>query len=137
MMTWSYSGNPGNSSLDAVRFYIGDTDETDQLLVDSEINFILESETNPMKAASTACDIILVRLSREVDYTIGPESVKASQKLDNYLKVKAALEKRIADSQTKTYIPSPSWRDPLSAEPPTIFAVGMHDNDEDWVDLDG
>jgi hypothetical protein len=31
-MAWSYSGNPGASNLDLIRFLIQDTDTTDQLV---------------------------------------------------------------------------------------------------------
>lgn len=40
-MSWTYSGNPADSDLDAVRFCIGDTIEDDQLLQDEEINYLL------------------------------------------------------------------------------------------------
>ena len=36
-MVWSYSGNPADSAVDAVRFLTGDTDTNDQLLDNEEI----------------------------------------------------------------------------------------------------
>ena len=42
-MTWSYSGDPASSDRDAIRFYIGDTDTTLQLLQDEDIDFLADS----------------------------------------------------------------------------------------------
>lgn len=42
-MTWSYSGNPKASQSDEVRFILGDTDTTDQLVSDEEIQYGLSS----------------------------------------------------------------------------------------------
>lgn len=41
MDQWSYSGDPSNSDLDQVRFYVQDTDSTVRLLADAEINFLV------------------------------------------------------------------------------------------------
>jgi hypothetical protein len=40
-VTWSYSGNPSASPLDAVRFLSTDTDESHQRVSDEEIAFLL------------------------------------------------------------------------------------------------
>ena len=40
-MTWSYSGDPGNSDRDAIRFRITDTTENDPLVTDEEIAYAL------------------------------------------------------------------------------------------------
>jgi len=40
-MTFTYSGNPGASALDEVRFLIQDTDSNEQLLSNEEINYLL------------------------------------------------------------------------------------------------
>ena len=39
-MTWSYSGNPGASDLDHIRFLIQDTDTTDQLFSNEELTYL-------------------------------------------------------------------------------------------------
>lgn len=41
-MSFTYSGNPETSTLDAVRFMIGDTNPCDPLLQDEEINYLIE-----------------------------------------------------------------------------------------------
>jgi hypothetical protein len=40
-MAFTYSGNPGNSTRDLVRFLITDTDSTDALFQDSEIDYLV------------------------------------------------------------------------------------------------
>ena len=43
-MTWSYSGDPSASSLDEVRFLVGDTDSTEQLVQNEEIAYAINAE---------------------------------------------------------------------------------------------
>ena len=122
-MSWSYSGNPTGSDKDQVRFLIGDTDETDQLLQDEEINFLLQAKGSAQSAAIHACSVIMATLAREVDYTIGPESVKASQRLENYKTIMQNLKSLNIGANA-----APSFKDPLadiSDEP--LFDIGMHD----------
>ncbi len=69
-MSWSYSGTPGSSALDEVRFLITDTVETKSYtLQDEEINYAitLYSASPPVigqnfYAAAVCADIILGRL---------------------------------------------------------------------------
>lgn len=42
-MAWTYSGNPGTSPRDEVRFLLGDTTNTKQSLTDEEIDYMLTS----------------------------------------------------------------------------------------------
>ena len=42
-MSWSYSGNPATSDIDALRFMLKDTIEEDPILQDEEIQFILDN----------------------------------------------------------------------------------------------
>jgi hypothetical protein len=85
-MTWTYSGDPGSSRLDHVRFLIGDTEEKTLLISDEEIDFCLtENEKNDYWAAVCACEAAVAKL-----LTLG-ESKKAElkRKTCQDLKVKA------------------------------------------------
>ena len=62
-MTWTYSGNPGASTLDEVRFLIQDTDTNDQQLQDEEINYLITANGDPYGAAVAACSALLARLA--------------------------------------------------------------------------
>lgn len=121
-MAWTYSGNPDDSPLDRVRFLIGDTEPNDPLLSDEEISFLVSLKGSSDSAALAACEAILLKLSKEVDYSIGPEKVSASQRFVQYQAVARGLLKAITANNA-----APSWRDPLAHEPRPIFDIGMHD----------
>jgi hypothetical protein len=59
-MTWSYSGNPGSSKLDEVRFLIQDTDTNDELLSNEEINYLLTAYSNDAYGAAIASVVALI-----------------------------------------------------------------------------
>jgi len=83
-MAWTYSGDPASSNLDAVRYYIGDTDTTDQLLTNAEINFEVAEHGNALGAALSCCMALAAKFARQADYKIGPEQVWASQRATQY-----------------------------------------------------
>lgn len=121
-MTWSYSGNPADSAKDAVRFYCGDTDVNDPVMQDEEILFLLDATNqDPLRAAIKSCEQMLLKFSREVDYTIGPESVKASQRAEQYEKILARLKADLIGGSG-----GPIWTGDINCRPP-IFDIGMHD----------
>ena len=69
-MSFTYSGNPETSTLDAVRFMIGDTNPCDPLLQDEEINYLIgqhanDSSNGPLMAAvfRQAATCLGIRLS--------------------------------------------------------------------------
>ena len=82
---FSYSGNPMDSLKDEVRFRVGDTDPLFAMLEDEEIEFLLSSNNNHvLNTCINACNAILAKLAKEVDYKIGPESVSASDRYKQY-----------------------------------------------------
>ena len=67
-MTWTYSGNPGSSLLDEVRFLIQDTDTTEQLLSNEEINYLLAAYDQSAYSAAVAAVVSLIgQASRSVE----------------------------------------------------------------------
>lgn len=85
-MTWSYaSGSPGSVDLDWVRLRIGDTDTSDQLLQDEEIEALVTSEGNRHMAAVVACETIAAKFARHADKTVGKLSISMSQAAERYL----------------------------------------------------
>lgn len=66
--TWSYTGNPSARVIDKVRFLCGDTDSSNQQVMDDEIVFLLtEWNSNAYLAAAFACDAISSKLSAKAD----------------------------------------------------------------------
>lgn len=86
-MTWTYTGDPNDSARDAIRFLVGDTDATDQLVSDEEIAW-LNSEvsgsatatTHLYRTAARAASAIAAKFTRLADQQIGDLRVAMSQK---------------------------------------------------------
>ena len=66
-MTFSYSGDPGASSLDEVRFLIQDTDSGEPLLTNEEINYLLGVYTDPYLTAISCVTALIAQASRVVE----------------------------------------------------------------------
>lgn len=110
-MTWSYSGNPSSGAGDAIRFLVGDTDTTDQLLSNEEISWVNTeaggsptSTTGLYQAAYRCCIAIASKLSRLADKQIGDLQVSLSQKAKGYL---SQADRFKALSQAENYVPIP------------------------------
>ena len=89
-MAWSYSGDPADSALDAIRFLIGDTDTNDQLLDNEEIQWTnnqvtgSNSATTALYEASYRCMIAIAsKFSRLADQSVGDLKVDLFQKATN------------------------------------------------------
>jgi hypothetical protein len=98
-MAWTYSGDPSANARDAIRFLIGDTDTTDQLLSDEEIAWV-NSEASGTSTGTTAlydaayrcCLTIASKLAREADKQIGDLSVSMSQRAKAYREQASSLK---------------------------------------------
>jgi hypothetical protein len=66
-MTWTYSGNPGASDLDEVRFLIQDTDSTAQLLSNEELTYLIGAYEDPYSAAIAAIVSLIGQAARSVE----------------------------------------------------------------------
>jgi hypothetical protein len=89
-MTWSYSGDPDSSALDAVRFLVGDTDTNDQLLANEEISWVNAqvsgsgTSTDALYTVAHRCMITIAsKFSRLADQAVGDMRVDMSQKAEN------------------------------------------------------
>jgi len=110
-MVWSYSGNPADSAVDAVRFLTGDTDTNDQLLDNEEIawtnNQITGSDTatTALYEVSYRCMVAIAsKFSRLADQTVGDLRVDMFQKATN-AREQAALLKQQALREGNTPVP--------------------------------
>ena len=129
--TWSYSGNPSASSLDQVRFLVGDTDGADQLLSDEEILWLIGAEPTVYKAAAMACRSI-VTSGTLVDKRVGDFELKASMRADQYTDLAKSLERRSALSATP-YAGGLTRSEHVVSDTDATrpaFTVGMHDSIE-------
>lgn len=94
-MSWSYSGDPSASTLDEVRFLIGDTDIDDQQLSDEEITYLLAEYESALPAAIAAAEGIAAKYARLVDQKTGDIDVKFSQRAAHYSQLAADLRRKI------------------------------------------
>ena len=92
-MGWSYSGNPGDSPRDHVRFLIGDTDVADPLdLSDEEIEFVLGVQTVPIRAAAVCARRIAAKFRRDVSFSMEGTAIQAQQRAEQYDRLADQLE---------------------------------------------
>lgn len=138
--TFTYTGDPSNSDLDAVRFLVGDTDPSAYFLNDAEIGYLIglsasldssNAEVNVSAAAGAAAEAIAAELSREVSYSADGVSVSADTLANKYYSV---AEKIRTLSRRSDVTAAPDVGGLLVGEVydpsirPLVFAVGMHDN---------
>ena len=133
-MTWTYSGDPSDSTRDAVRFMVGDTDVNDQLLSDEEIDYLVVEHGTINRISSEAARGIAAKFARLMTRSIGGLSADFSAKYRQYLELADNL---MAREETYPVAPfSSGWRrdqkraveDELDRES-TFSRKGIHDND--------
>lgn len=95
-MTFTYSGDPGNSDRDQVRFLVGDTAELAGVsLSDEEIAYLLVSEGSVLRAAVAGAERILDRLARQVNKQVGDLRIDATDRHRQYRETVARLRRQV------------------------------------------
>ena len=110
-MSFTYSGNPANSDLDAVRYLIGDTNETQCLVQDEEIDYALASESSVRLAAANVAEAIAAKATQEVSWVRGRVEYRPGEMADRYYK----LAKQLRDQETGAGFLQ-AWRLPMSSQ---------------------
>lgn len=102
-MSWSYDpATLATSELYQVRFLVGDTNESDPLLQDEEINYLLSINQTVVATAIACCERISATFARLVDHRLGPLSVSNSQKSAHYARLARQLTQDTARYNTPT-----------------------------------
>jgi hypothetical protein len=79
-----YSGDPQNPS-DQTRLILGDTDNTQLYLSDTEIQWLLDNRQGiPVRAAYQGCMWLVSRFSRKVNLTVGPTTINYAAIASNF-----------------------------------------------------
>lgn len=110
-----YSGNPGASPADEVRFLLGDTGASPRLS-DQEIAWLLSTYGTPLQAAYHGAVRLVAIYSGKSSKTVGPTSIEYTSLVDQFKGVMTMLEKLGASAGPKP-IPSagglddPMWSD--------------------------
>lgn len=116
-MSWTYSGNPANSELDAMRFMLKDTVEDDPLLQDEEIQFIIDNykgQNMRLAVGFRQCAATLAR--KPIKRSLGPQSEDNSKRLQFY--------KDMADKYEDVLVYSGRPKDPVYQHD-VVFEKGM------------
>ena len=146
-MTWSYSGDPSASSLDEVRFLVGDTDSTEQLVQNEEIAYAINAEITIGLAAVRVLRALAGKYARKADKAVGDLRISYSQLQKSFMDLADKLEENELSPVVGTVLkPSPyaggiSVSDKESVEDNTdrtepSFKRGMNDNPPDWPEED-
>jgi hypothetical protein len=103
-LTWSYTGNPASSSKDAVRFLIGDTDTSDQLLSNEEIDYTITQSGSIYQAAHDSAYAIASTFARMASSkSVGDLSLSYNDRATTYYQV----ADRMLQLQAKRQPPTP------------------------------
>lgn len=134
-MSWSYSGNPASSTLDKVRWLVGDTDTTDQQLSNEEIAAALvDAGGNPYVAAVICVEALISHYARLVTKSVGDLSISYGDVVKNYQSLLGTLQKKATIQLCKPYAGGISIADKETDEGDSdrvqpSFYKGMHDMD--------
>lgn len=135
-MSWTWSGDPANSDVDEVRFYVQDTDTNDQLISDEEIQFTIDKwstvvGTNVWAAAMVA-ETLAARFAREVTLSADGVSVGVEQLQAHYDALAMSLReqhKSFTGAAGSPLANGTIFDDKFdSTIKPLSFGKGMHDN---------
>lgn len=90
---WSYSGDPTLSLRDAVRFYISDTDASNPLLTDGEIDFVLVAYPSALFAAAQCARTIVGKFTKQItEKKVGDFSLRWTNQAETYRALAASLQ---------------------------------------------
>ncbi len=139
-MSWSYSGDPSSSTLDEVRFYLGDTVSADPLLQNEEIQFLLNQSPNkPLVVAHNCANAIAARFARLMDKSVGDLRVSYTQRYRQYKELAQSLANQANATAAAPYCGGISQSDKDNNDADTDlmkrnFKIGMTDFQTSDVD---
>lgn len=125
---WSYTGDPSARTIDKVRFLCGDTDSSNQQVMDDEIVFLLsEWNSNAYLAAAFASDAIAGKLSAKADLSRSVGDLSISTQYANQAKVYMERAASLRALSSRAYPPSVNF-DTATFDGTFDFSVGMDEN---------
>lgn len=99
-MSFTYTYQPSTVNRDAVRLALGDTDSSDPLLYDGEIDYCLSQGGAVAAAAVAGCELILRKLARRVNVSADGVSKSLSDQYAHYqgelVRLKAKIGRSVA-----------------------------------------
>lgn len=132
-MAFTWTGDPSASTLETIRWLIGDTVEASAKFQDAEINYAYDSEGSIYGAAALCCEQLSTRYSDAVSRSLGPLRVDLSDKASKYLSMAKEFRKKAAMYATPygggISVAKDEVFDEDSDLNQPIFDKGMMDND--------
>ena len=100
-MTWTYI-DPNDTDRDQVRFLVGDTDSSDQLVTDEEIAWSL-TNGGVYAAAAQIANAIASKFARKVTFAEGDLKVQLSDRVKHYSSLSKDLKRQSATRSVTPY----------------------------------
>lgn len=135
-MSFSYSGDPADTTVDAVRFLTQDTVAAEPFLQDEEIEFLAltwDSKGSVYYVASMAADSIAAKLAREVTVSSDGQTVSTSELQQKYILLAQrlmGLHERLLTGGNVDVGGILAGEQPDPTVSPPAFGTGMHDDAE-------
>lgn len=135
-MTFTYSGDPSSSPRNEVRFLLADTDSTDPLLSDEEIDYALaKAEGDVYQTAHDCAYAISAKFVRRADTSksVGDLSLSVSygNRAEEFRKLgDSILELAVRRDPPRVVVSAESLKKTGSriSQPTTDFSMGQFDN---------
>ena len=120
-MASTYSGNPGESPKDYLRFMMGDTDVSQPLLTDEEYYYIVDNNPNVNMQLAVACRQCAMCIGiKATKRSLGPQSEDNTARLNYFANMAEKYEKAARFSTTP---PLPNYASEK------VFTKGMMANE--------
>lgn len=124
MATYTYTGDPSASTVEEIRYKIGDTGaDGDWFLSDEEINYTYSKNPGVLSASMACVNAILAKVARYREEVTGDVVVKWQHVYANYTKLKGELYRESCLESTGIF-----------AGGITVSGKAEVDNDTDRVD---
>jgi hypothetical protein len=118
-MSWSYSGNPASSEMDELRFIIGDTNISEPIMQDEELEYLItEYGSNRNLLMYQAFTRAATLFARDIKRSLGPQSEDPTERLKFFRDQANSYKSKLAI----TGISAPVYNYPK------VFHKGMHSN---------
>lgn len=127
-MAWTYTNSPATSQRDEVRFLVGDTVSTEQLVSDEEIAYAIVQNSNIKEAASIIAEAIAMKFATmKTSVKIGPIAEEYGNRAEFYAKRAKELKNNASSSVTLNIDSGTSYNSD-GTERPMSFSIGMTDS---------
>ena len=139
-MAWTYDADPANSTRDAARLFLGDTDSTDQQLSDSEINYFISLFPTTYAAAAMAARAVAAKYARLVSKSVGDLRIEYQQRQASYAAIAVSLDEQAGAAGASPYLGGLTLADKESNSENTAlvqpdFIRDLFDNEDSTEDL--